>query len=184
MPGIGPSTLVEPHPGCDPTVMTSIDSVTRPFLVVGFDGSPSAFAAVDRGAHLARVLDADLRVVTTWMWPATYPGANYGDWFPGDDAEALAAKATDHLFDDPAPAWYSTVVLQGMPARILIEQSAGAEMLIVGSRGHGGFAGLLLGSVSGACAEHAWCPVLIMHSDRELTPAPSSGQTALLGAIS
>jgi Universal stress protein family. len=46
---------------------------------------------------------------------------------------------------------------------VLIEESAHASMLILGSRGHGGFVGMLLGSVSAACAEHAHCPVLVMH---------------------
>ena len=56
-------------------------------------------------------------------------------------------------------------VLEGNAARILLDQSVGAFMLVVGSRGHGGFTGLLLGSVSASVAEHAHCPVLVVHGD-------------------
>jgi nucleotide-binding universal stress UspA family protein len=54
---------------------------------------------------------------------------------------------------------------------MLLDVSTGAQMLVVGSHGHGGFAGLLLGSVSAACAEHARCPVLVVH-DRLAAPPP------------
>ena len=62
-------------------------------------------------------------------------------------------------------------VREGGPAHALIEMSGGARMLVVGNRGHGGFAGLLLGSVSAACAEHASSPVLIIPG---MTPPPPS----------
>jgi nucleotide-binding universal stress UspA family protein len=58
------------------------------------------------------------------------------------------------------------VLRQGLPAKVLLDESRGATMLIVGSRGHGGFAGLLLGSVSANCAEHATSPVMVIHGDR------------------
>jgi nucleotide-binding universal stress UspA family protein len=58
------------------------------------------------------------------------------------------------------------IAQEGNPAKVLIDRSTGAQMLVVGSRGHGGFAGLLLGSVSSKCAEHAHCPVLIVHGSR------------------
>lgn len=58
-------------------------------------------------------------------------------------------------------------MFRGGAAKVLLNQSAGAQMLVVGSRGHGGFIGLLLGSVSAACAEHARCPVLIVHGNDE-----------------
>jgi nucleotide-binding universal stress UspA family protein len=59
-------------------------------------------------------------------------------------------------------------------AKVLLDVSQGAIMLVVGSRGHGGFAGLLLGSVSANVAEHAPCPVLVIHGDQAEPPAPSA----------
>ena len=58
------------------------------------------------------------------------------------------------------------LVQEGLPAKVPLDESKGATMLIVGSRGHGGFSGMLLGSVSANCAEHATCPMLVIHGDR------------------
>ena len=63
------------------------------------------------------------------------------------------------------PADFETVIVEGNPAEVLVHRSEGARVLVVGSRGHGGFAGLLLGSVSSACAERAHCPVLVVHGN-------------------
>jgi hypothetical protein len=71
---------------------------------------------------------------------------------------------------DPQPV--DLVVRQGGAAAVLIDQSRDADLLVVGSRGHGGFAGLILGSVSTACAEHAHCPVLVVHGTRARTANP------------
>ncbi len=92
------------------------------------------------------------------------------DWNPAQDTEKALTAAIDDVFGDYRPAGLQITVREGNAARVLLEASEGARMLTVGSRGHGGFAGLLLGSVSAACTEHATGPVLVLHGD---TPAPS-----------
>ncbi len=77
-------------------------------------------------------------------------------------AKALTATV-DQVFESGRPVDMEVLVEQGYPARVLVEASNGALLLVVGSGGHGGFYGLLLGSVSANVAEHARCPVLIIH---------------------
>ena len=137
-------------------------------IVVGVDGSPSAIGALRRGARIAGALELPLEAVTAWHFPATY-GGYLGESYPfepGDlsaGAQAMLDDTVSAVFGDDPPAWFRGTVREGATAQTLIDESAGAEMLIVGSRGHGGFVGLLLGSVSAACAEHATCPVLVVH---------------------
>ncbi|AMM22695.1 hypothetical protein AX769_21465 (plasmid) [Frondihabitans sp. PAMC 28766] len=134
-------------------------------IVVGYDGSTPAFSALERGIRLATVLDTDLLLVTTWSYPQVASATGFGSWSPEEDAQNLVKAVVAKVFPAGSPPWFRTSVLEGQSASILLEQSKGAEMLIVGSRGHGGFSGLLLGSVSSACAEHADCPVLVMHGE-------------------
>jgi nucleotide-binding universal stress UspA family protein len=67
------------------------------------------------------------------------------------------------VFGSKIPDWFTSVAREGYPDQVLIEASKGAEMLVLGSRGHSGVAGILLGSVSAKCAERASCPVLVVH---------------------
>jgi Universal stress protein family len=71
------------------------------------------------------------------------------------------------VFGEQPLAGMHLSVIEGGAAKVLLDRCAGAVMLVVGSRGHGGFAGLLLGSVSANVAEHAACPVFIVHGDQE-----------------
>jgi len=138
-----------------------------PHIVVGYDGSPESGKALDKALAIARTSSGTLEVVTVSHVPVFYGGYPLGvSWSPVDDARAAAHGALSARFGEEIPEWVSVNGAEGSPAKILIDASEGAEMLVVGSRGHGGFAGLLLGSVSSACAEHAHCPVLIVHPQK------------------
>ena len=100
--------------------------------------------------------------MSAWHVPVGYGGYPTG-WYPELDAKAALDATAKAVFGDATPSNYSQLVREGLPAQVLIEESRQAELLVVGSRGHGGFAGLMLGSVSQACAEYAKCPVLILH---------------------
>lgn len=136
----------------------------QPRLVVGVDGSDSSLSALRRGARMATALDGSLEAVIVWHFPGDgflYPPIT--EWSPEKDADTVVRTAADAVFGETWPTWFTVSTRQGAPAQVLIDESEGAEMLILGSRGHGGFPGLLLGSVSHSCAQHAHCPVLIMH---------------------
>lgn len=136
-------------------------------IVVGVDGSSDSEKALRWGAQIASTLGARLEVVTAWEYPPSFGWAAIApDWNPAKDMEKVAADTVQAVFGDEPPADLRVQVREGSAAKVLIEASQGAVMLIVGSRGHGGFSGLLLGSVSANVAEHASCPVLIIHGDQ------------------
>ena len=74
----------------------------------------------------------------------------------------MVDAARREVFPHSPPDWFTVGMERGQPAFVLLQHSADAEMLIIGTRGHGGFVGLLLGSVSSACVAHALCPVLVV----------------------
>jgi nucleotide-binding universal stress UspA family protein len=132
-------------------------------IVVAVDGSDSSIAALRRGARIAGALQLPIEAITTWEYPVSFPGYYPTvEWSPEDDAQKISAAALIEAFGDAPPTALTSRIIQGSASRVLIDESEGAFLLIVGSRGLGGFAGLLLGSVSTACAQHARCPVLIM----------------------
>jgi nucleotide-binding universal stress UspA family protein len=132
-------------------------------IVVGVDGSASSIDALRYAATLATALTSPLQVVTTWVAPAAGSYYSRGEWPPEADAESQQKEAISAAFGESPPSDMTATVVPGPAARTLIDLSADARMLVLGSRGHGGFAGLLLGSVSATCAEHARCPVLVVH---------------------
>jgi nucleotide-binding universal stress UspA family protein len=137
-------------------------------IIVGVDGSPSSVRALTRAAHMATALSVPLEAITAWQYPVLYGNMLAPAFVPDPGvlvqvAQAVLDDAVASVFGDSPPDWYRGTVLEGGAAEVLLSASKGAEMLVVGSRGHGGFAGLLLGSVSEAVAAHASCPVLVYH---------------------
>lgn len=137
-------------------------------FVVGVDGSEPSKAALRWAARLAEATGGTIEAVTAWQMPVTFGWAYVPDYHPDQDATKILAEAVEAVFGANRPAGMRLSVDEGNPAKVLLEHSAGAQMLIVGSRGHGGFVGLLLGSVSANCAEHATCPVLVIHGTTEV----------------
>lgn len=131
-------------------------------IVVGVDGSEESVTALRTGVRIANALNASIEAVATWRLPADATVTDEYAYTPADDAKAILSGAAKSVFGANNPDWFMTLTFEGEAADVLIAQSRGAEMLVVGSRGHGSRAGVLLGSVSARCAERALCPVLII----------------------
>ena len=141
-------------------------------IVVGVDHSAGAKEALRFALEEARLRHATLRAVHAWQFG--YIGATGMEGrLPAVGAElheyreAAEAALDATLSEMPPEACEVEVerrVVEGAPAAVLVEESRDADLLVVGSRGHGGFAQLLLGSVSQQCAHHAECPVVIVRS--------------------
>lgn len=132
-------------------------------IVVGVDGSASSIDALRFASRAAVAFGVPLDAIAAWNLPAGFEVPLMAGWSPEEDAHTLLDDAAEAVFGADRPLWFRATTRRGSAAQVLIEESVGAEMLALGSRGHGGFVGLLLGSVSAACAAHAHCPVLIVH---------------------
>jgi nucleotide-binding universal stress UspA family protein len=146
-------------------------------IVVGVDRSAGAQAALRFALDEARLRQARVRVVYAWQFRPYGRRAGF-EGVPlvlGADIDGLhraAAAELDAIVAEAAPSaggfGIEKRVEQGDPATVLIDQSRDADLLVVGSRGHGGFASLLLGSVSQVCAQHAACPVVIVRDGSQI----------------
>ena len=146
--------------------------MTTNLVVVGVDSSDGARAALRFALEEAKLRQATLRVVHTWQFG--YIGVSGIEGFSpvvGADlgelrrtAEVALDAVLHEVAADPDGVVIERRVSEGAPATVLVDESRNADLLVVGSRGHGGFAGLLLGSVGQQCAHHAACPVVIVHA--------------------
>jgi nucleotide-binding universal stress UspA family protein len=135
-------------------------------IVVGVDGSEGSHRALERAVVEARMHGGTVEAVLAWHMPplGAYP---YGALAIDPKAfETDARRTLDEVVDstdarglvDPI----ERIVVSGSAARELLDAAKGADLLVVGSRGRGGFTGLVLGSVSEQCVRHAGCPVLVV----------------------
>lgn len=136
------------------------------WTIVGVDGSEVSKDALRWAAAEAEATGAKLRVVMTWR----IPGAAFGYFAPipaevdlaGDAQVALDEIVAEVLGQSPVVP-VSTFVAEGPAALTLLAEAKDADLLVVGSRGHGPLVGALLGSVSEYCVTHASCPVVVVH---------------------
>lgn len=133
-------------------------------IVVGVDGSAGSKQALGWAARQAGLTGAVLEVITAWDYPATYGWvpAPPEDYALADFAEKALSETIAEVLGADAPASLRRRVVRGHPAQVLVEASEGAELLVVGSRGYGGFADALLGSVSTYAVHHAHGPVTVI----------------------
>jgi nucleotide-binding universal stress UspA family protein len=140
-------------------------------IVVGVDGSASSRAALRWAVRQATFTGGTVDAVIAWQIPMMLESYT---WAPigaeeALDFEAEAKKTIEAVISEevePADQHLVTShVINGHPAEVLLSAASGADLLIVGSRGHGAFAEALLGSVGQHCVHHAHCPVLIMRGE-------------------
>jgi nucleotide-binding universal stress UspA family protein len=136
-----------------------------PLIVVGVDGSEPSRAALRCAAYQAELTGAELRPVQAWRLPVTYGmPADYSDVdFAKRAGESLRHTVEETLGEHPGVP-VDAQVFEGHPAAVLTEAARNADFLVVGSHGHGAFTGMLLGSVSQHCVQHAGCPVLVVRA--------------------
>lgn len=137
-------------------------------IVVGVDGSDSSKAALRWAIRQAKLTGASVDAVTAWHYPAGYGWAQDGGEvdFEGD-AKRVLSEALGEVSGLEPDVPVRPLIAEGHPADVLLRTAKGAGLLVVGSRGHGGFASALVGSVSMYCVSHAHCPVLVLRDGRD-----------------
>jgi nucleotide-binding universal stress UspA family protein len=149
--------------------MTGQTDGAVPRIVVGVDGSPSSRTALRWAVRQAELTHATLDAVIAWQYPVNFgafgwaaismdeDGADFGEV-----AEKTLTDAISRTVDPATDVRVRPLIVQGNPAQALLDAAQDADLLVVGSRGHGGFSGALLGSVSLHCVHHAHCPVVVL----------------------
>jgi len=136
-------------------------------IVVGIDGSPEATAALSWAVNEARLRGVGLRIIHVFPALISLVGTTAHEYWP------QVVKEQEAMFDQvmaAAPTMDDLDVerslVHGNPSEVLVDASRGANLLVIGYRGRGGFRGMLLGSVSIHCVQQAHCPVVVVRQDR------------------
>ncbi len=153
--------------------MSASSAKSAPRIVVGVDGSPSSRAALRWAVRQAKFVNGTVDAVIAWEIPMVLQSYGWAPIYVEEEGEFKedARKRIDALIGEvvtPADGQrVRSLVIKGHPAEALMNAADGADLLVVGSSGRGGFAQALLGSVSQHCVHHAPCPVLIMRGDAD-----------------
>ena len=144
--------------------MTSNEPTLQHRIVTGIDGSKSSIEALEWAARQAHLTGATLDVITTWDWP---PNLGWSvpipeDYDPAADAKVVLESALEPIRQAYPDLHVEAQAAEGHPAPVLVAASRDADLLVIGSRGRGAFAGMLLGSVSEHCVNHAHCAVTVV----------------------
>ncbi|MEU8226144.1 universal stress protein [Kribbella sp. NPDC048915] len=139
-----------------------------PTVVVGVDGSKASARAIDFAFDQAEALHAEVVAVHAWTSPyLTYAdGASmlqFDEQKIKDEARLLVAESVAGAAADHPDVRWTTELASGSAARALLQRTESADLVVVGSRGRGGFTGLLLGSVGQSVLHHAHCPIAVVH---------------------
>lgn len=151
--------------------MTNVTNKTdkaRP-IVVGVDGSTSSRKALAWAAKQAELTNSPLTALISWKHSADLDRS--GVLPKVADHEPVAKETLEstivNVLGKESPITVTQSVVEGHPSQVLVEASKSAELLVVGSRGHGEFIGMILGSVSQFVAGHALCPVVIVRDEED-----------------
>lgn len=145
-------------------------------IVVGIDGSPASVAALRWALDQAELTDSRVEAITCWQTPGQHGYEFVNDQVDWIDIARRTLDVAIKAAGDGGPVEVESTVVNGHPAQVLVRASIGAQLLVVGSRGHGGFVGMLLGSVSEHVIAHAGCPVLVLRH-------PASAPTPMLAPL-
>ncbi|MEU1576684.1 universal stress protein [Streptomyces collinus] len=139
-----------------------------PRVVVGVDGSPASHAALRWAVHHARMIGGAVEAIYVWDTPSArgWSGPAVDPDFDLEQARERFTQEVRAVFPGEPPPRLQEHLVQGDPSEALVQASEGAELLVVGRRGIGGFARAMLGSVSQRCAQHAACPVVVVHQEK------------------
>jgi nucleotide-binding universal stress UspA family protein len=142
----------------------TVSEAERGVIIVGVDGSPSSRRALRWALQQAEATGKRIVAVQAWQVPAVYgtgamvmPGVQWGE-----EARVSLESIIASAIGDQSRVPIEQRVIEGHPAAVLLSQAADADLLVVGSRGHGGFVGTLLGSVSRHVVSHTPCPVVVV----------------------